>query len=87
MKTGTYTDSDGQILDVYINNSCRCYYVNSNYHRLDGPAIERFIDKSYGWWKNGKFHRIGGPAYFYAPWNSNEWWVNGRTVEVYYIYG
>lgn len=65
-------------------------YRNSKgqYHRLDGPAYERFDDKGenhiyYIWVKNGITHRIGGPAIWIHPDHKNIF-VQGPR---YYIEG
>jgi len=54
----------------------RWYNENDEYHRLDGPAIER-ANGSKEWRLNGKLHRLDGPAVEYAD-GRKEWWVNGE---------
>ena len=39
----------------------KCWYLNDNRHREDGPAVER-ADGARFWYINGKKHRIDGPA-------------------------
>jgi hypothetical protein len=46
------------------------------FHREDGPAIER-KDGAKEWWINGKCHREDGPAIEWAT-GSKSWYVNGK---------
>lgn len=46
------------------------------YHRTDGPAIER-ADGTTEWFVNGLRHRLDGPALEWAS-GSKEWWVDGQ---------
>ena len=54
------------------------FYKNENgeYHRTDGPAIERSDGSKY-WYLNGKRHRTNGPAVEYNN-GTKEWWINGE---------
>ena len=47
-----------------------------DYHRIDGPAIER-NDGYKAWWINGQRHREDGPAVEYYH-GGKEWYLNGR---------
>jgi len=58
-------DNDG---DVF-------WYLNGEFHREDGPAIE-YANGSKYWYLNGKHHREDGPAVEYPE--SKYWWLNGK---------
>jgi hypothetical protein len=47
-----------------------------DYHRIDGPAIER-NDGYKSWFINGERHRLDGPA---IEWDNGtkEWFINGE---------
>jgi hypothetical protein len=53
-----------------------CYYLNSKFHRLDGPAIEN-VNGTKEWYQNGKRHRVDGPAVEEYD-GSKEWFQNGK---------
>ena len=58
-------------------NGDKCWYVNGQLHREDGPAIEHANgDKC--WYVNGQRHRVDGPAIEYAD-GGKEWYVNGQS--------
>ena len=60
-------------MDEYGNKR---WYLNGQYHRTDGPAIEYASGDKY-WYLNGKLHRVDGPAVEYA--NGDKWWyINGK---------
>ena len=48
--TGITEDYDGT----------RCWYVNGQLHRIDGPALVFGCTKF--WYQNNKYHRLDGPA-------------------------
>jgi hypothetical protein len=68
MKNGKYT----------LENGGQEWYVNSQLHRLDGPAII-YPDGRQEWWVNSQLHRLDGPAIIY-PDGRQEWWVNGHNI-------
>jgi hypothetical protein len=49
---------------------------NGEYHRKDGPAVERLNGDKF-WYLNGKSHRVDGPACEYAS-GDKSWWLNGQ---------
>ena len=52
------------------------WYVNGNYHRTDGPAIE-WANGHKEWWLHGQRHREDGPAIEFV--NGNKYWfLNGN---------
>ena len=56
----------------------KAWYLNGEYHRTDGPAIE-FTNGDKQWFKNGKRHRTDGPVIEFA--NGNKYWyLNGERV-------
>jgi len=50
------------------------WYLNDQYHREDGPAIE-CADGDKHWYLNGKCHREDGPAVEYAN-GTKHWYLN-----------
>ena len=50
--------------------------LNDQFHREDGPAIER-SDGEKEWWVNGKLHREDGPAIEW-PDGSKSWYLNDQ---------
>jgi len=55
----------------------RIYYMDGEFHREDGPAVE-YADGTKYWYLNGKYHREDGPAIEYAD-GTREWLLNGKT--------
>jgi hypothetical protein len=62
------------ILEINEHGTKR-WWLNSVYHREDGPAYER-ADGYKGWWLNGIRHREYGPAIEYSD-GSKSWYFNG----------
>lgn len=62
------------------------WYLSSQHHRLDGPAIEYFNGTKL-WFLNGIRHRIGGPA-FESSNGYKSWFINNKRVteEQYKLY-
>ena len=58
--------------DVYYSKTKN----ESDYHRMDGPAID-YADGGKEWWVNNKRHRLDGPAIEWID-GSNLWYVNGK---------
>jgi len=58
----------------------KCWYLNGELHREDGPAFED-TDGTEQWWVKGELHRIDGPAWIH-PNGKKEWCVNGRSHRV-----
>ena len=54
------------------------WYLNGNYHREDGPAIE-YISGDKEWFLNGQLHREDGPACEYAD-GTKEWYLEGEEL-------
>jgi hypothetical protein len=67
MKTYTVTvDNDGT----------KRWYLNNNFHREDGPAVE-YTDGTKYWFLDDKLHRTDGPAVEYV--NGNKlWYLDGK---------
>ena len=59
-------DSDGS----------RYWYLNGQYHREDGPALELYDGSRY-WYLNGKRHRDDGPALELDD-GTKYWYLNGK---------
>ena len=57
-------------------NGTKEWFLNGEYHREGGPAIERF-NGTKSWYLNGKLHREGGPAIEYAD-GERYWYLNGK---------
>ena len=56
------------------------WYLNGEYHRVDGPAIE-YADGEKHWYLLGNLHRPDGPAVENATGNK-EWYLNGKRHRV-----
>ena len=52
------------------------YYLNGEFHRTDGPAIEE-SNGGKSWYLNGKLHREDGPA-FYIGLYDQAWYLNDK---------
>ncbi len=64
----------------------KCWYLNGNYHRQDGPAVQ-WANGHKSWWLHGKLHRQNGPA---VEWSNGEkeWWLHGKryaTQDEYWL--
>jgi hypothetical protein len=58
------------------NDGTKWWFLNGQYHREDGPAIE-YPDGTKSWYLNGQLHRVDGPAIEYA--SGTKWWcLNGQ---------
>ena len=60
---------------IYPNGD-KFWYLNGEYHREDGPAIE-YSNGYKAWYINGKRHREDGPAIERAN-GDKSWWLNGK---------
>ena len=60
---------------VYENGS-KAWFLNGQYHRQDGPAIE-WVDGAKVWFLNGQYHREDGPAIECAD-GSKSWYFNDK---------
>ena len=54
----------------------KCWWLNNERHRIDGPAIER-TDGYKAWYQNGERHRTDGPAIECTD-GHKEWYQNGK---------
>jgi len=60
------------------DDGSKYWYLNDQYHREDGPAIE-FAGGSKEWRLNGKLHRTDGPAIECADGSGSKFWfLNGK---------
>ncbi len=85
-----------RIISIGTFNSIKCayvihtdtntkWYLGTELHRIDGPAIEH-ANGDKGWYLNNKRHRIDGPAVEYT--NGDKAWyfynklhhINGPTI-------
>jgi hypothetical protein len=57
-------------------NGSKSWYLNDQYHRVDGPAIE-WANGSKEWYLNGKLHRVDGPAVENAD-GYKAWYLNDQ---------
>ena len=60
------------------SDGSKLWILNGDYHREDGPAVER-SDGTKEWWLNGERHREDGPA---IEWSDGEkwWYLNDGLV-------
>lgn len=63
--------------DVNGNVIAKRYYLDSKFHRIDGPAIEWKNTKKY--FIKGKLHRLNGPAVIYED-GSQEYYIDGKLI-------
>ena len=72
--------------NYYIDNNETRIWIdsNNNYHRIDGPAVERANGTKH-WYIYGQLHRTDGPAVEWAD-GTKEWWFKGKQIskEEYY---
>ena len=62
--------------DVYYSKTKN----ESDYHHMDGPAID-YADGRNLWYVNNKRHRLDGPAVEWSD-GSKMWWVNGKLHRI-----
>lgn len=72
-----HTDRDKIICEVDFEG-VQHYYLNSQRHNDDGPAIIYKSGVKF-WYKHGMLHREDGPAVIY-PSHSVEWWLNHKEI-------
>jgi hypothetical protein len=60
---------------VYESEFGTYYYLNGEFHRIDGPAFEG-ADGTKCWYQNGLLHRIDGPAIECSD-GYKQWFQNG----------
>jgi hypothetical protein len=65
-----------KIYEVKVDEDATRWYLNGEYHREDGPAIE-FANGDKLWYINGQIHRVDGPA---IEWTSGtkQWYRHGK---------
>ncbi len=64
---------------VKVNDSgTKCWYLNSELHREDGPALEDANGTKY-WYQNDKLHREDGPAIEFAS-GYKAWYINDKEL-------
>ena len=66
---------DGLNID---NGGTKRWYLNDEFHRTDGPAIE-YRNGTKCWCLNGKRHRTDGPAIEYSD-GTKHWYLNGVNL-------
>ena len=60
------------------DNGDKCWYLNGNLHREDGPAAE-FVDGTKEWFLNGNLHREDGPAIEWVD-GTKSWYIDGKEL-------
>jgi hypothetical protein len=70
VKNGLIIDNDGD----------KCWYLNDQLHREDGPAIE-YVDGHKAWYLNDQLHREDGPAIEYAD-GDKVWYLHGKCHRI-----
>jgi hypothetical protein len=56
----------------------KCWFLNGQRHREDGPAVERSNGDN-SWWLNGELHREDGPAVV-DSYGDKYWYLNGEYL-------
>ena len=64
-------------VEVYSTGT-KHWYLNGQYHREDGPAVEESNGSKY-WYLNGKQHRDDGPAVEWST-GTKYWYLNGEEI-------
>jgi hypothetical protein len=64
---------------LIINQFGKFYYLNDQFHRVGGPAIED-VNGTKAWYVYGKQHREDGPA---IEWNDGDkyWYYHGEKID------
>jgi len=62
-------------------NGTKHWFLNGEYHRTDGPAIE-FVNGNKYWYLNGEYHREDGPAIELFTNGNKAWYLNGKQVRM-----
>ena len=60
------------------SDGSKLWILNGDYHREDGPAVERAKGSKF-WYLNGKLHREDGPAVEYDD-GTKYWYLHGEEV-------
>ena len=60
------------------SDGSKLWILNGDYHREDGPAVERSKGSKF-WYLNGKLHREDGPAVEYDD-GTKYWYLHGEEV-------
>ena len=55
------------------------WYLNGQYHREDGPAVESPNGDKW-WYINSQLHREDGPAIEYID-GTKYWYLNGKQID------
>jgi hypothetical protein len=71
-------DLDNGVKCRIDTDSSKCWYLNGEYHRTDGPAVEN-ADGSKYWYLHDKLHRTDGPAVEYAG-GYKAWYYEGKHI-------
>jgi len=56
----------------------KCWYLNGQFHREDGPAVES-AGGTKAWYFHGQYHRLDGPAVEYSD-GTKEWYYHGEYI-------
>jgi hypothetical protein len=78
MKKYKIIENDIEYEIFEFEDGTKCWYLNHQVHRKNGPAIECFNGNKY-WYKYDKRHREDGPAVIFLHTNN--------TIEEYYLNG
>ena len=58
----------------------KCWLLNDQLHREDGPAVE-YANGNKSWLLHGQYHRVGGPAIEYVD-GSKKWLLHGQRHRI-----
>lgn len=61
------------------DNGNKCWYLDGQYHREDGPAIE-YPNGCKSWYIKGQLHREDGPAVEKLSSGFKRWFLEGKEV-------
>ena len=65
-------------IEVDEDGTRRYYNAAGQFHRTDGPAVER-ADGTEFWYQNGQLHRTAGPAIEWCD-GAGWWYLNGNLL-------
>lgn len=66
------------ILEIDESGNRFWYNEDGDFHREDGPAVER-SNGNKEWWINGRRHRDDGPAVEFSN-GTKHWYINGKEL-------
>ena len=76
----SYTDDNGNIIEIISDDNHIKYYKNYILHRDNGPAVV-YINGDEEWYKEDSLHRENGPAWNWKSCNDISWHYEGKLID------